>query len=195
MGNAHHLSLNMHKHVGFIAIGLVVALYAGLGWYTHSTLSGAMAVVDAAWADVVAVHELRQELAENLIRDLQDSEGASEAAVRTLRTSHENALAHTLEADALGDVARFAVYEAAQIQLGRRLNTLAFGREGSSLARFLTDGTMWDMQLQSNNYRMGIVLTQYNEAVRTYNAALKSSLARFFVRVFGFSARPTLQHH
>src|SRR3569833_2195066 len=130
--------------------------------------------VKAAWGDVQAAYQRRNDLIPNLVATVQGY-AAQEKSVLTAVTQARASATHvSVDASTITDPAAFAKYQAAQDQLSGVLGHLLSITENYPELKSNTNFLALQSQLEGTENRIEIARRDYNAAVQDYNTELRT---------------------
>ncbi|HYY13660.1 MAG TPA: LemA family protein [Chthoniobacterales bacterium] len=169
-------------------IGLVVALSFG---GTYNRLVRLQQSVDQQWAQVQNVYQRRADLIPNLVNTVQ---GAANFEKSTLvEVTNARASVGRVQLDpnkAPTDAAQLEQFQAAQGQLSNALSRLLVVVERYPELRANQNFLSLQAQLEGTENRISVERGNFNNAVQTYNTAVRSFPTNMIAGMFGFSSRP-----
>ena len=152
----------------FAVLGLSLAL-AGCG---VNSIPAKDQAVKAAWANVQASYQRRNDLIPNLVSTVQGFANQEKSVLTAVTDARARATSVTLDASQLSDPAALQRFQQAQAQisgaLGRLLAVSENYPELKSNANFLA----LQSQLEGTENRIAIARRDYNAAVQDYNTEL-----------------------
>jgi LemA protein len=163
--------------IGAIAAVVLLALWAFSG---YNSLVTERQNVDTAWSNVETVYQRRFDLIPNLVNTVKGAAGFEQdtlIAVTEARTQWQNAGSRDERVDAAND------FDGA---LSRLLVTVEAYPQLQATQAFRDLMT----QLEGTENRISTERRDYNEAVRTYNLAVKRFPGAILAGAFGFDAEP-----
>ncbi|HTO03275.1 MAG TPA: LemA family protein [Opitutus sp.] len=171
-----------------IAVGIVLAVSVSGIFNRLVTLQQG---TDAAWAQVQNVYQRRADLVPNLVNTVR---GAANFERETLTDITEaRASVGRVQLPASGaptDPQAFAEFERAQGQLGSALSRLLVVAERYPELKATAGFRDLQAQLEGTENRIAVERGRFNEAVQTYNTAIKRFPAVIFAGMFGHTPRP-----
>jgi LemA protein len=169
-------------------VGLVVALSFG---GTYNRLVRLQQSVDQQWAQVQNVYQRRADLIPNLVNTVQ---GAANFEKSTLvEVTNARASVGRVQLDpnkAPTDAAQLEQFQAAQGQLSNALSRLLVVVERYPELRANQNFLSLQAQLEGTENRISVERGNFNNAVQTYNTAVRSFPTNMIAGMFGFSSRP-----
>ncbi|ACB73304.1 LemA family protein [Opitutus terrae] len=180
--------------IALIGLGIVVALAIVIGL----TLSGIFnrlvtlqQATDAAWAQVQNVYQRRADLVPNLVNTVQGAANFERTTLNEVTNARASVGRVQLPAGtAPTDPQQLAQFEQAQGQLGTALSRLLVVAERYPELRATTAFRDLQAQLEGTENRIAVERGRFNEAVQTYNTAIKRFPAVLFAGMFGHTPRP-----
>src|SRR5712691_10921717 len=167
---------------------LVIALFFG---GTYNRLVRLQQSVDQQWAQVQNVYQRRADLIPNLVNTVA---GAANFEKSTLvQVTNARASVGRVQLDpnkAPTDAAQLEQFQAAQGQLSNALSRLLVVSERYPDLRANQNFQQLQAQLEGTENRMSVERGNFNEAVQSYNTAVRTFPTNLFAGMFGFQLRP-----
>ena len=150
------------------ALGLALAL-AGCGVNSIPTKDQ---TVKAAWGDVQAAYQRRNDLIPNLVATVQGYAAQEKSVLTEVTQARASATHVSVDASTITDPAAFAKYQAAQNQLSGVLGHLLSITENYPDLKSNQNFLALQSQLEGTENRIEIARRDYNTAVQDYNTEL-----------------------
>lgn len=177
-----------------IVVGVIVAIILVIGLSVsgvYNRLVTLQQATDASWAQVQNVYQRRADLIPNLVSTVSGAanfEKSTLAEVVQARASVGQVKLPTTAAPT--DPQAFAQFEKAQAQLGSALSRLLVVAERYPELRATQAFRDLQVQLEGTENRIAVERGNFNQAVQSYDTAIKRFPAVLFAGMFGFTARP-----
>ncbi|MCP5544327.1 MAG: LemA family protein [Akkermansiaceae bacterium] len=173
-----------------ILIGLIVL--GGLG--TYNGFVSKQQAVDAAWAQVNNQYQRRADLVPNLVKTVQGSADFEKSVLKEVVEARASVGRITIDANkAPEDLAKLQEFQKAQGAFGGALQRLLVVAERYPDLKASASFRDLQAQLEGTENRISVERGRFNEAVKTYNTAIKSVPGVFFASMLGFKERPYFQ--
>ncbi|MCB1133544.1 MAG: LemA family protein [Verrucomicrobiae bacterium] len=173
-----------------ILIGLIVL--GGLG--TYNGFVSKQQAVDAAWAQVNNQYQRRADLVPNLVKTVQGSADFEKSVLKEVVEARASVGRITIDANkAPEDLAKLQEFQKAQGAFGGALQRLLVVAERYPDLKASASFRDLQAQLEGTENRISVERGRFNEAVKTYNTAIKSVPGVFFASMLGFNERPYFQ--
>ena len=175
-------------------IGVIVLLFglAGISSYNH--LVGLSQGVDSKWAQVQNNYQRRADLIPNLVNTVS---GAANFEKSTLtEITQARASVGQIKVDpsvAPTDPKQLADYQQAQNQLGSALSRLLVVSERYPDLKATGQFSELSAELAGTENRICVARMDFNNAVQSYNSAIKSFPGMFFAGMMGYKEKPYFQ--
>ncbi len=178
--------------LGVLAFMLFVAL-AVVAWGT-STYNGLVRReqgVDAQWAQVQNVYQRRADLVPNLVNTVSGAANFEKSTLVEVTQARASVGKVQINAqNAPTDAAQLAEFERAQGQLSSALSRLLVVSERYPELKSNTNFRDLQAQLEGTENRISVERGRFNEAVQSYNTAVKTFPAALIAGMFGHHPRP-----
>lgn len=161
----------------FRPVALIAALAvagAALGGCGYNTIASNEERARAEWANVQSRHQRRADLAPNLVRTVEAAAASEQDVLTEVIEARARATAVTVTPETLSDPAAFQQYQAAQGQLNQALSRLLLVAERHPEIQSNQNFVILQSQLEGADIRIDVARRDYNEAVRSYNASLRT---------------------
>src|ERR671936_2072721 len=169
-------------------IGLVVALSFG---GTYNRIVRLQQSADQQWAQVQNVYQRRADLVPNLVNTVQGAANFEKSTLIEITNARASVGRVQLDPDkAPTDAAQLEQFQAAQGQLSNALSRLLVVVERYPELRANQNFLSLQAQLEGTENRISVERGNFNNAVQTYNTAVRSFPTNMIAGMFGFSSRP-----
>src|SRR5713101_725490 len=177
---------------GVLVVLLFIALVIGLFfWGSYNRLVTLDQEVNKRWGDVQTVYQRRADLIPNLVNTVA---GAANFEKSTLtEVTNARASVGRVQLDptkAPTDAAQLQQFQAAQGQLSNALSRLLLVSERYPELRATQNFRELQAQLEGTENRISVERGNFNEAVQSYNTAVRSFPTNLFAGMLGFQPRP-----
>jgi LemA protein len=171
-----------------ILIGIFLVLLAGGSYNRLVRLSQG---TDSAWAQVQNVYQRRADLVPNLVATVSGAANFEKSTLTEITAARASVGQVKLDPNsAPTDPAKLAEFEKAQGSLTSALSRLLVVSENYPALRATEAFRDLQAQLEGTENRISVERGRFNEAVQSYNTAIKSFPAVFYAAFFGFKDKP-----
>jgi len=168
---------------------LVVGAIAIAGSYNR--LVGMQQTVDAKWAQVQNVYQRRADLIPNLVNTVAGAANFEKSTLIAVTNARASVGRVQLDPNkAPTDAAQLEQFQAAQGQLSNALSRLLLVSERYPELRANQNFQQLQAQLEGTENRISVERGNFNEAVQSYNTAVRSFPTNLFAGMLGFQPRP-----
>jgi len=168
---------------------LVVGAIAIAGSYNR--LVGMQQNVDAKWAQVQNVYQRRADLIPNLVNTVTGAANFEKSTLIAVTNARASVGRVQLDPNkAPTDAAQLEQFQAAQGQLSNALSRLLLVSERYPELRANQNFQQLQAQLEGTENRISVERGNFNEAVQSYNTAVRSFPTNLFAGMLGFQPRP-----
>jgi LemA protein len=178
---------------GLVALG-VIALVAvvALGGFVsiNNDLVAREQAVRETWAQVQNVYQRRADLIPNLVETVKAFAAQERAVLEEVTRARASVAGIQVTPEVLQDPAALKKFQDAQAQLGGALSRLLAVVERYPDLKSNQSFLALQSQLEGTENRIAVERRRYNEAVRSYNTAVRRFPASLVASVRGFSERP-----
>lgn len=174
--------------VAFVALVIVVGLWAA---GTYNRLVSLQQAMNSQWAQVENVYQRRADLVPNLVSTVAGAanfEKSTLTAVTNARASVGRVQLPSTSAPT--DAAQLAAFDQAQGQLGAALSRLLVVSERYPDLKATANFAELQSQLEGTENRIAVERGRFNDAVQSYNTAIRSFPAVLIAGMFGHSVHP-----
>src|SRR6266850_2420424 len=171
--------------LGVIVLGiLMVALIVG---WSYNSMMGRSQEVDKQWAQVQNVYQRRADLIPNLVATVSGAANFEKSTLTEITEARASVGQVKLDANsAPTDAARLAEFDKAQRGLSSALSRLLVVVERYPDLKANANFRDLQAQLEGTENRISVERGRFNEAVQSYNTAIKSFPAVFIANWRGF---------
>ena len=172
--------------LGFIVL-VVVLMAAG----SYNGLVSRSQGVDKQWAQVQNVYQRRNDLIPNLVATVSGAANFEKTTLTAIVEARASVGKVTLNAStAPTDAAQLAAFEKAQGQLSTALSRLLVVSEQYPDLKAMAGFRDLQAELEGTENRISVERERFNEAVQSYDTAIKSFPAVFYAGAMGFKEKP-----
>jgi LemA protein len=175
-------------------IGVIILLFVLAGVFSYNRLVNLSQGVDQQWAQVQNNYQRRADLIPNLVSTVS---GAANFEKSTLMAvTQARASVGQIKVDpnnAPTDPKQLAEYQNAQNQLGSALSRLLVVSERYPELRATAQFGELQAQLEGTENRITVARQDFNNAVKSYNSAIKAVPGVFFAGMMGYKEKPYFQ--
>ena len=178
---------------GGIVLIIIVVLIVGaiaIGG-SYNRLVGMQQNVDAKWAQVQNVYQRRADLIPNLVNTVAGAANFEKSTLEAVTNARASVGRVQLDPNkAPADAAKLEQFQAAQGQLSNALSRLLVVSENYPELKANQNFQQLQAQLEGTENRISVERGNFNEAVRTYNTAVRTFPTNLFAGMLGFQTRP-----
>src|ERR1043165_5266406 len=146
---------------------------------------------DKQWAQVQNVYQRRADLVPNLVATVSGAANFEKSTLTEITAARASVGQVKIDPNtAPTDAAKLAEFEKAQGALTSALSRLLVVAENYPALRATEGSRDLQAQLEGTENRITVERRIFNEAVQSYNTAIKSFPAVFYAGIFGFKERP-----
>ena len=172
--------------LGFMVL-VVVLMAAG----SYNGLVSRSQGVDKQWAQVQNVYQRRNDLIPNLVATVSGAANFEKTTLTAIVEARASVGKVTLNANtAPTDAAQLAAFEKAQGQLSSALSRLLVVSEQYPDLKATAGFRDLQAELEGTENRISVERERFNEAVQSYDTAIKSFPAVFYAGAMGFKEKP-----
>lgn len=160
----------MAKSLRLILLGMVLFLVAGCG---YNVMQQNEEAVKAAWGDVEATYQRRNDLIPNLVETVKAYAKFEQDTLTRVTEARARVGAVQMSKDALDDPKKFEEFQAAQNSMTSALSRLLVVVE--KYPELKANQSFMDLQhqLEGTENRINVARTRYNSAVQTFNSSIR----------------------
>src|SRR5712691_1336433 len=177
---------------GVLVIIAFFAVVAGLGLMgSYNRLVKLQQSVDQSWAQVQNVYQRRADLIPNLVNTVSGAANFEKSTLIAVTNARASVGRVQLDPNkAPTDAAQLEQFQAAQGQLSNALSRLLVVSERYPELRANQNFQQLQAQLEGTENRISVERGNFNEAVQSYNTAVRTFPTNLFAGMFGFPVRP-----
>src|SRR2546426_4871321 len=178
--------------VVLLVVLLFVAVFAALAvGGSYNRLVRLQQAVDQSWAQVQTVYQRRADLIPNLVNTVQGAANFEKSTLIAVTNARASVGRVQLDPNkAPTDAAQLEQFQAAQGQLSNALSRLLVVSERYPDLRANQNFQQLQAQLEGTENRISVERGNFNEAVQSYNTAVRTFPTNLFAGMFGFPVRP-----
>jgi LemA protein len=177
---------------GLVALGVVALVAVALGGFVsiNNDLVAREQAVRETWAQVQNVYQRRADLIPNLVETVKAFAAQERAVLEEVTRARASVAGIQVTPEVLQDPAALKKFQDAQAQLGGALSRLLAVVERYPDLKSNQSFLALQSQLEGTENRIAVERRRYNEAVRSYNTAVRRFPVSLVASVRGFSERP-----
>ena len=177
---------------GIVAVLVVVAVIVGLSVMgSYNGLVGLSQKVDNGWAQVQNDYQRRADLIPNLVSTVSGAANFEKSTLTEVTAARASVGKVQIDArNAPTDPQKLAEFQQAQGQLSSALSRLLVVSERYPELRATANFRDLQAQLEGTENRIAVARKDFNDAVQSYDTALKSFPAVLYAGSFGFKEKP-----
>jgi LemA protein len=175
-------------------IGGIVLLFVLAGVFSYNRLVNLSQGVDQKWAQVQNNYQRRTDLIPNLVSTVSGAANFEKSTL--LAVTQARASVGQIKVDpnsAPTDPKQLADFQSAQNQLGSALSRLLVVSERYPELRATQQFSELSAELAGTENRISVARMDFNDAVKSYNSAIKSVPGVFFAGMMGYKEKPYFQ--
>jgi LemA protein len=178
-----------------VGVLLLIAIAIGVGGCnSYNQLVRLSAATDRAWADVQNVYQRRYDLVPNLVATVQGAANFEKSTVTEVTAARASVGQVKVDlSSAPKDAQQLKRFEQAQGALSSALSRLLVVAERYPDLKATQNFRDLQAQLEGTENRIAVERRKFNEAVQSYNTAVKSFPAMLYAASLGFQPRPFFQ--
>ncbi len=155
----------------FVLSGMVLFLIAGCG---SNVMQQNEEAVKAAWGDVEATYQRRNDLIPNLVETVKAYAKFEQDTLRQVTEARARVGTVQMSKDALDDPKKFEEFQAAQNSISSALSRLLVVVEKYPELKANQNFMDLQHQLEGTENRINVARTRYNKAVETFNGSIRT---------------------
>ena len=169
-------------------IVLIIVLIAG---GSYNRLVGLSQSVNSSWAQVQNVYQRRADLIPNLVATVSGSANFEKSTLTEITAARASVGQVKMDLNnAPADAAKLAEFEKAQGALSSALSRLLVVSERYPDLKASAGFRDLQAQIEGTENRISVERGNFNQAVQSYNTAIKSFPAVFYAGMMGFAEKP-----
>ena len=172
-------------------LGFMVLVVVLIGGSSYNRLVSRSQGVDKQWAQVQNVYQRRNDLIPNLVATVSGAANFEKTTLTAIVEARASVGKVTLNANtAPTDAAQLAAFEKAQGQLSTALSRLLVVSEQYPDLKATAGFRDLQAELEGTENRISVERERFNEAVQSYDTAVKSFPAVLYAGAMGFKEKP-----
>jgi len=177
--------MNNKVLIGIAVVAVLVLLY---GWSVYNTLITTNETATNAWQQVETEYQRRADLIPNLVSTVKGF-AAQESKVFKDVTDARAQVGQTKIDIANATPAQIAQFQSAQNSLGSALTRLLAVAENYPQLKSNENFLTLQSQIEGTENRVSVERKRFNDAIRTFNLAVKRFPSSLIAGMFGFAER------
>lgn len=176
----------------FLIIAVVIVVLLVLGGITsYNGLVGRYQTVNQQWAQVQNNYQRRNDLIPNLVSTVSGAANFEKSTLTAVTDARASVGKVQIDANnAPSDPAKLAEFQQAQAGLSSALSRLLVVSERYPELKATANFRDLQAQLEGTENRIAVARKDFNDAVQTYDTAIKSFPAVLYAGSFGFKEKP-----
>lgn len=159
---------------------MLVAIAGGGYLYGYNSLHSKEETVFQSWGDVEATLQRRADLIPNLVATVQGYAAHERETLDSLTKARTTAMAIQMKPGDLSNAQAMEKFTAAQGEIGMALSRTMISVEAYPDLKASENFSQLQHQLEGTENRINVARQRYNDAVRTFNAALRRLPEKWF---------------
>lgn len=176
----------------WIGLGVLLLLLAFSGCGSYNNMVSKQEQVNKTWGDVQAAYQRRNDLIPNLVNTVKGSANFEQSTLTAVVEARAKATSINIDAKDLTDD-KLKEFQQAQNQVSSSLSRLLVTVEQYPDIKTTEAFRDLNSQLEGTENRINKARTDFNGAVNSYNAYIRSFPQVLFAGVFGFTSKPYFQ--
>ncbi len=168
-----------------IIIGVIVLVFALLGFGSYNSLVAKDQAVATAWAQVQTDYQRRADLVPNLVATVKGAANFEKSTLTAVVDARARATGITLKASDLTPD-NIAKYESAQSSLSGALSRLLVVSESYPTLTATESFKGLQTQLEGTENRIAVSRRDFNTAVQNYDTSIRTFPGSLIAGLFGF---------
>src|ERR1035437_8856887 len=174
-----------------VALGLLILILIAVAGGSYNRIVKLSQNVDKQWAQVQNVYQRRADLIPNLVATVSGAANFEKSTLTEITAARASVGQMKIDPNsAPTDPAKLAEFEKAQGALSSALSRLLVVVERYPDLKATTNFRDLQAQLEGTENRISVERGRFNEAVQSFNTAVKSFPAVFYAGMFGFKEKP-----
>jgi LemA protein len=180
---------------GILAVlGVIVLIIVAIAGGSYNRLVKLSQGVDSQWAQVQNDYQRRADLVPNLVGTVSGAANFEKSTLTEITQARASVGQVKVDPNkAPNDAATLAEYDRAQSQLSSALSRLLVVVERYPELKATTNFRDLQAQLEGTENRIAVARRDFNQAVQSYNTAVKSFPTVLYAGIFGFREKPYFQ--
>lgn len=172
----------------WIGLGVIVVLVI-YGISVNNNLVNQEEAVDQAWAQVENQYQRRSDLIPNLVNTVKGAANFEQETLTNVIEARSKATSIQVSASDLNDPQKLQQFQQAQAQLSGALSRLLVTVERYPELKANQNFRDLQVQLEGTENRISTERKRYNDAVRSYNTAIRRFPGNLFAGLLGFDGK------
>jgi LemA protein len=171
----------MRRSFLYGVIALAMMMFGGCG---YNTIQQNDEAVKAAWGDVEATYQRRNDLVPNLVETVKAYAKHESETLQAVTEARAKVGSVQVSKDMIGDPQAMARFQQAQASMGGALSRLLLVAERYPDLKASQNFRDLQNQLEGTENRINVARTRYNKAVQTFNTSIRvfpSNLTNMFI--------------
>jgi LemA protein len=171
----------MRRSFLYGVIALAMMMFGGCG---YNTIQQNDEAVKAAWGDVEATYQRRNDLVPNLVETVKAYAKHESETLQAVTEARAKVGSVQVSKDMIGDPQAMARFQQAQASMGGALSRLLLVAERYPDLKANQNFRDLQNQLEGTENRINVARTRYNKAVQTFNTSIRvfpSNLTNMFI--------------
>jgi LemA protein len=173
-----------------VVLGVIALIVIAVAGGSYNRLVKLSQNVDGKWADVQADYQRRADLIPNLVATVSGAANFEKSTLTAVTEARASVGRLPSNATAPTDPAKLAEFEQAQSQLSSALSRLLVVVERYPDLKANASFVSLQAQLEGTENRITVARRDFNDAVQSYDTAIKSFPAVFYAAALGFKDKP-----
>jgi LemA protein len=182
----------MKGRLGCIVLLVLAAVVGGIliwGVGINNALVQKQIAVDEAWSNVENVYQRRADLIPNLVETVKGVANFEKSTMQAVVEARAKATQMVLSPQVINDPGKFAQFQQAQGELSGALSRLLAVAENYPDLEANQNFLELQSQLEGTENRIAVERRRFNEAVKTYNTAIRVFPASVVASFRGFGPK------
>jgi LemA protein len=172
-------------------IGIILLVIVAVAGGSYNRLVKLSQAVDGQWAQVQNVYQRRADLIPNLVATVSGAANFEKTTLTEITQARASVGQVKIDPNtAPTDPTKLAEFDRAQSQLSSALSRLLVVVERYPDLKATANFRDLQAQLEGTENRISVERRDFNQAVQSYNTAVKSFPAVFYAGVLGFREKP-----
>src|ERR1035438_9433411 len=174
-----------------VALGLLIVILIAVAGGSYNRLVKLSQAVDSQWAPVQNVYQRRADLIPNLVSTVSGAANFEKSTLTEITEARASVGQVKIDPNAApNDSTKLAEFYLAQSQPGSALSRLLVVVERYPDLKATANFRDLQAQLEGTENRISVERRDFNQAVQSYNTAVKSFPAVFYAGALGFHEKP-----
>lgn len=161
----------MKRNIMFWMIAAVMMMLTGCG---YNTIQQNEEAVKAAWGDVEATYQRRNDLIPNLVETVKAYAKHEQETLQAVTEARAKVGALQVAKDMIGNPQAMAQFQQAQSTMGGALSRLLLVAERYPDLKASQNFRDLQNQLEGTENRINVARTRYNQTVQTFNTSIRT---------------------